>query len=261
MTAEGPLDGRPSERLEWRLTFVDSVDSTNAEAIRRAKAGEAAGFAISAVAQTAGRGRSGRVWSTAGTDLALSVLLRPALTPSAAAASSFVAALAVADFAAAHLPASSAPKIKWPNDVMIGDGKLSGILLEATGGSDGKVEWLVIGIGINLAPAARPAAANPIDIQSAGGPTLTPRQAAAGLLAELSRWIDIWLDQGFDPIRDAWRSRARDLGQKVVARLPNETIHGVARDLDVDGALILELPNGQERRIAAGDVFPLEAQG
>lgn len=260
MTVKSPL-ARENGRLEWRLTVLDTIDSTNAEAIRRAKAGEPAGFAISASAQTAGRGRSGRVWSTAGTDLALSVLLRPALAPAAAAAGSFVAALAVADFAASHLPASSTPKIKWPNDVMIGDGKLSGILLEATGGGDGKVEWLVIGMGVNLAPADRPAAANPIDIHSAGGPVLTTRQAADGLLAALGQWIDIWLDQGFAPIRDAWRSRARDLGQQVMARLPNETVYGVARDLAVDGALILDLPNGQERRIAAGDVFPLEARG
>lgn len=260
MTEDGPPGRDTPKGARWSLTAFDSIDSTNAEAVRRAKAGAPAGIAITASTQTAGRGRSGRGWSTAGADLALSVLLRPPLTPAAAAASSFVAALAVADFAAARLPAESAPKIKWPNDVMIGDGKLSGILLEASG-AGGQVEWLVIGIGVNLAPAERPGAANPIDIVTAGGLPLTPQEAATGLLDDLGRWVDIWLEQGFGPIRDAWRLRARDLGRQVAARLPNETIHGVARDLAEDGALILDLPDGSERLIAAGDVFPMEARG
>ena len=86
-------------------------------------------------------------------------------------------------------------------------------------------------------------------------------RAAAGVLAGVVAWCDVWVAQGFGPSRDAWRARARVLGREVAARLPHETIHGVARDLAADGALILDLPDGQERRIAAGDVFPLEAQG
>lgn len=241
----------------WRLDTRDSVDSTNAEAAKRARAGEPAGYAITAREQTAGRGRSGRAWSTGGHDLALSIILRPQLKPAAAAAAGFVAALAVYDLARDVLPTSAPLTIKWPNDVLIGDRKFSGILAEAASGADGYVDWLVLGMGVNLAPQQHDAAPHAIDLETAGGPRLLPKDAAARLLAHLDHWISQWLGQGFEPIRNVWRDRARDLGKPVVARLPNETVEGIALDLAADGALVLQLADGVERRISAGDVFPL----
>lgn len=241
----------------WRLETRDSIDSTNAEAARRARAGEPGGYAIIAREQTAGRGRSGRAWSTGVNDLALSILLRPQLKPAAAAAAGFVAALAVYDLAREVLPSTAPLTIKWPNDVLIGDRKLSGILAEAASGADGRVDWLVLGMGINLATQSRDAAPHAIDLESSGGKRLQPEEAADRLLAHLDHWIGQWLTQGFEPIRDAWRDRARDLGKPVVARLPNETVEGVALDLGADGALVLQLADGAERRVSAGDVFPL----
>ena len=213
---------------------------------------------MTARAQTQGRGRSGRVWSTGGADLALSVLLRPGVSPPDAAALSFAAALAVYDLAKAVLPEGAPLAIKWPNDVMVGDRKLSGILLEAASGPDGLVDWLIIGMGVNLAPAPHRDAPQAIDLVSAGGARLTPEAAASRLLECLGHWLEAWRAEGFAPIRDAWRARARDLGRAVIARLPNETVEGVALDLAEDGALVLALPDGGERRIAAGDVFPLD---
>ena len=241
----------------WRLQRFDSIDSTNAEAIRQAKAGAAAGLAISARGQTQGRGRSGRSWSTLGDDLALTVLIRPRVKPAFAATASFVAAVAVHDLARAVLPPDAPLAIKWPNDVMIGDEKLCGILLEASSDGAGMIDWLAIGIGVNLAPDDARDIPHAIDLVSAGGERLTPDDAADRLLAHLERWLDVWLAEGFAPIRQAWRERARDLGRRVVARLPNESIEGVARDLAPDGALVLELADGGRRLIAAGDVFPL----
>ncbi len=245
----------------WRLDRRASIDSTNAEAARRARAGEPAGYAITAQEQTKGRGRSGRAWSTGGADLALSILLRPRLKPAAAAAAGFVAALAVFDLAKSVLPAGAPLTIKWPNDVLIGDGKLSGILAEAASGADGNVDWLVLGTGVNLAPQSHAVAPHAIDLETAGGPRLQPADAAARLLMHLDHWLEPWLTDGFEPIRTAWRERARDLGKPVIARLPNETVEGRALDLAADGALILQLADGGERRISAGDVFPLAANG
>ena len=240
----------------WRIERHVEIDSTNAEAARQAKAGAAAGLAVTARAQTQGRGRGDRVWGTAGQDLALSILLRPALAPSAAATVGFVAAPAVYDLAKSLLPADAPVAIKWPNDVMIGDAKLSGILAEASGAGP-TVDWLVLGIGVNLVPTDRPGAANPIDLTTAGGPTLDPDDAADRLLGHLNPWLAQWLGQGFAPIRAAWLARARDIGRQVIARLPNELVAGQALDLADDGALVLALPDGRRRRIAAGDVFPL----
>jgi BirA family biotin operon repressor/biotin-[acetyl-CoA-carboxylase] ligase len=241
----------------WRLDRRASIDSTNAEVVRQAKLGAAAGLAIQAREQVQGRGRSGRAWSTGGNDLALSILLRPALTPANAATVSFVAALAVYDLARDVLPSDTPLAIKWPNDVMIGQTKLSGILAEAAAGAGGLVDWLVVGMGVNLAPESHDGAPQAIDLVTAGGKRIDPDAAADGLLLHLDHWLDLWLREGFGPIRETWRARARDLGQAVVARLPNETIEGQALDLAEDGALILALANGRERRIAAGDVFPL----
>jgi BirA family biotin operon repressor/biotin-[acetyl-CoA-carboxylase] ligase len=140
---------------------------------------------------------------------------------------------------------------------MIGQTKLSGILAEAAAGAGGLVDWLVVGMGVNLAPEPHDGAPQAIDLVTAGGKRIDPDAAADGLLLHLDHWLDLWLREGFGPIRETWRARARDLGQAVVARLPNETIEGQALDLAEDGALILALANGRERRIAAGDVFPL----
>lgn len=242
----------------WRLEEFSSIDSTNAEAIRRATDGAPAGLAIMAREQTKGRGRSGRSWMTAGNALAVTALVRPAMSPADAAAASFVAALAVYDLAKAELPADAPLAIKWPNDVMVGDRKLSGILLESSGARSGLVDWLVIGMGVNLAPMDYAEAPNAIDLVTAGAARrLDVREAAANLLGHLDVWLRRWMAEGFDPIRTAWRARARDLGRQVAARLPNETVHGRALDLAPDGALVLELADGGQRRIAAGDVFPL----
>lgn len=243
----------------WRLEEYASIDSTNAEAARRAAAGAPGGLAIMAREQTRGRGRDGRAWSTAGSDLALTALIRPAVPPAAAALASIVAAVATHDFAAAELPPDAPLAIKWPNDVMVGERKLSGILLEASGGRSGLVDWLAIGVGVNLAPMTYAAAPNAIDLVTAGaGRRLDARDAAVLLLGHLDRWLAVWKAEGFEPVRQAWRVRARDLGRRVVARLPNESVSGVARDLAPDGALALVLADGSERRIAAGDVFPLD---
>lgn len=251
----------PFRPCAWRLDSRDSIDSTNAEAVRRARAGEAAGYAVTAREQVAGKGRSGRNWSTGGNDLALSILIRPQLSPAAAAAIGFVAALAVYDLAKSVLPVDAPLTIKWPNDVLIGDRKLSGILAEAASGADGLVDWLIVGIGVNLAPQTHEGAPHAIDLETAGGIRIAPDDAAMRLLGHLDHWLALWLGQGFEPVRQAWRSRARDLGKQVVARLPNESVEGVALDLAADGALVLRLADGAERRIAAGDVFPLADYG
>ena len=96
----------------WRLELFDTIDSTNAEASRRARDNEGAGLVVVSSSQTAGRGRSGRSWSTAGSDLAMSMLLRPGMPPAEAAKVAFVAALAVYDFASRFLPAAEQLAIK-----------------------------------------------------------------------------------------------------------------------------------------------------
>ena len=125
----------------YQLIRLEEIDSTNCEARRLAEAGEAGPVWIMARSQTAGRGRRGRAWLSAPGNLAATLLIRPARQPCGQL--SFAAALAAADVAE-HFAPTAPVTVKWPNDVLAGDRKMAGILLESTG------DWLAVGVGINL---------------------------------------------------------------------------------------------------------------
>ena len=127
----------------------DELDSTNAEARRRAEAGEGGPVWITAGRQTAGRGRRGRAWSTETGNLAAPLLTTTDVSAAEAAQLSFVAALAACDLADAWL-GEGAARLKWPNDVLVFGRKAVGILVESGSRPDGRL-WLAIGIGVNLA--------------------------------------------------------------------------------------------------------------
>jgi BirA family biotin operon repressor/biotin-[acetyl-CoA-carboxylase] ligase len=233
------------------------IDSTNAEARRRAEASEAGPLWITALRQSAGRGRRGRSWDTGAGNLAATLLLTTDLAPADAAQISFVAALAVADLARAYVPADRV-KLKWPNDLMIGGRKAAGILVESGKRNDGRL-WLATGVGINLAHAPddveRPATSFAANLAEAEDPPPTPLEALDRLSEAFAGWLNVWEAQGFSAIAEAWTVRAQGLGSPCVARLGSETVEGVAEGLDVDGALRLRLAGGTIRRITAGDVF------
>jgi BirA family biotin operon repressor/biotin-[acetyl-CoA-carboxylase] ligase len=236
------------------IVVFDEIDSTNAEARRRAEAGDRGPVWLFAHAQTAGQGRRGRAWETGQGNLAATLLLTIDRAPAEAAQLSFVAALAVADLAALYAPAHLI-SLKWPNDPMLAGRKLSGILLES-GPSQYGGQWMAVGIGVNLAnpPAApeRPATALARHMPP---PPPNPLTALDQLAEAFDRWFKLWLAEGFGPIAAAWTARAYGLGEPCVARIGSETVEGIAEGLDVDGALLLRLPDGLVRRIAAGDVF------
>ncbi len=232
----------------------DEMDSTNAEARRRAEAGEAGPLWITAAVQTAGRGRRGRAWSTQRGNLAATLLMVTDKPPAEAAQLSFVAALAACDLADTCLGVGAA-RLKWPNDVMVYGDKAVGILVESGARPDGRL-WLAVGIGINLrhAPSAveRPATAFADHMSS---PPPEPLEALEILAGAFQRWQALWTREGFAPIAAAWTSRALGLGERCEARLPNTTLSGIAEGMDPDGALRLRLDDGRLERVTAGDVF------
>ena len=236
------------------IEAYDALDSTNAEARRRAEAGAGGPVWITAAVQTAGRGRRGRAWSTERGNLAATLLMTTDLPPAEAAQVSFVAALAACDLADTCLGPGVA-RLKWPNDVLVHGRKAVGILVESGARSDGRL-WLAVGIGVNLAHAPqdveRPATAFADHMSS---PPPEPRAALEVLASAFERWRAAWATQGFPPIAAGWSERATGLGQRCEARLPNRTLTGVAEGLDPDGALRLRLDDGGLERITAGDVF------
>ena len=237
------------------IVAFEEIDSTNAEARRRAEAGEAGPVWLTAARQSAGRGRRGRVWDTSLGNLAATYLFTTVQAPAEVAQMSFVAALAVAELATAFAPAGLVT-LKWPNDTLIAGHKTAGILVESGPAPAGGL-WVAVGIGVNLTHAPQDLAPPALPPTCLGdhGRAPTPAEALTGLREAFEHWRMVWEGQGFAAIAAAWTARAHGLGEHCVARLPSETIKGIAEGLDADGALRLRTPDGSVRRITAGDVF------
>jgi len=238
----------------YRLVAFDTIDSTSDEAKRLALAGAPHGTAVWARRQEKGRGRRGRGWSSPEGNLYLSVLLRPDVAPPIAGQLTFVAALALAEAIEALTGPVPGLGLKWPNDLLIDGCKIAGILLESQAVPE-RLDWIVIGIGVNLrhhpAEAERPSTALSEVLSVAPG----AEAMRDALLPALDRRLRLWLAEGFAPVRAAWLERAVGLGQPVTVRLERETLPGRFAALDADGTLLLDQPDGTRRRIAAGDVF------
>ena len=179
--------------------------------------------------------------------------MRSEKSPGEAAQISFVAALAVADLAETCLGPGVA-RLKWPNDLLLHGKKAAGILVESGALADQSL-WLAVGIGVNLAHAPqdveRPACAFAEHLAAPPSPL-----AALDVLAgAFERRLTQWSRQGFAPIAEAWTRRAHGMGEPCEARLPGQTLWGVAEGLDTDGALRLRQDDGAIMRITAGDVF------
>lgn len=233
---------------------LDSVDSTNAEALRHAP-GPAW---VVAGEQTAGRGRRGRPWASPRGNFYGSLILSPREAPEIVALRSFAAALALHDACVALTGSPQAFALKWPNDVLLNGGKLAGILLESVGQGRG-VAHLVIGIGVNLIAAPDPSqveqgALCPVSLLAETGLRITPARFLDHLAPAYARWEEALTGRGFSPLREAWLSRAARLGEPIRARTGTETHEGIFETIDSTGALVLN-QGGQRRAIPAAEVF------
>jgi BirA family transcriptional regulator, biotin operon repressor / biotin---[acetyl-CoA-carboxylase] ligase len=244
----------PSLPPAYRLVALDRVGSTNEEAKRLARDGAEDGTLVWAREQTAGRGRRGRAWTSPPGNLYCSLVLRPELPPERATQLGFIAALAIGETAGGFVPPLVELHHKWPNDVLLGGRKVSGILLESQSAADGALDWLVLGMGVNVASAPEAAEFPATSLAAEGCPGLGPEPVLERLARHLLAWVDRWLDDGFAPVRAAWLRRAWRLGETIEARLPSETVRGRFADLDANGALVLET-GGARRHISSADVF------
>ena len=231
------------------IRTVAETGSTNADLITLARSGAEEGLWLRAERQSGGRGRQGRDWASPPGNLYVSTLVRLRPSDPLAATLALVAAVALDEAMRVWLPAGTALTIKWPNDLLIGGAKLSGILLERAG------DAVIVGIGVNLAHHPdlpdRPAtslAAHGADVDAA---------TFLDTLAEVfARWLARWRGEGLVPLRARWSERAHPAGTALNVRLPDgEAIDGLFERLDADGALILRLADGTARVIHAADVF------
>jgi BirA family biotin operon repressor/biotin-[acetyl-CoA-carboxylase] ligase len=238
-----------------RIIHLDSVDSTNAEALRRARAGERGPLWIVAREQSAGRGRRGAAWmSTQGNLHATLVLTDPA--PAAAAPQlGFVAGLAVRDAAVAVAPLlAAALALKWPNDLLCRARKISGILIEG----EGNPVTVAVGIGVNCRHHPDATAFPATDFAAEGadvGAAALLDHLVAAMQARLTQWNR---SAGFAAIRAAWLACAHGLAQGMRVRLAERETTGCFETIDDAGRLMLRVGNGELVQIAAGEVFPLD---
>ena len=244
--------GGPELPPPFTAVLRDSVGSTSDEAKALAAAGAAHGTLVWALEQTAGRGRLDRQWQSPRGNLYTSCILRPDVTPARAAELGFVAALAVAETVRALLPAAVPVALKWPNDVLVDGGKVAGILLEAQSGPRGAIDWLVLGMGINVVAAPTDTLYRAVALQPLGA-VADAKLVLELLYGALAERLDDWQRSGFAGIRARWLALARGLGQPIQIRQGAEMVEGRFVDLDPDGALVLETSGGR-RRITTGDV-------
>ena len=249
-----------TEPLNWSIATEQSATSTSDLAKRAVANGAPSGQAFLAIEQTAGRGRYGRHWDSQKGGMYLSVLLRPSVPVDQWFALSFAASLAVLEAVrsqlATHLSSAEMPQtgLKWPNDVIVAGGKISGILLEVEG------KALIVGSGVNIGPVGQVGSQNiaPIalaDIWPDGAGDLPqPYDFATAYLDRLAFWYDRFRQSGFGPIRDAWLENALFLGQQVAVQCDAKVLSGSFHDLGMDGTMLLLDDSDQTRHITTGDV-------
>lgn len=228
----------------FNIQHHERIGSTNDEARRLASSGAPHGTVVHADEQAAGRGRFGRTWFSPPGNLYLSVLLRLDVAPERVSQLSFVTAITVADAIDALLPKQSKATLKWPNDVLVDDGKIAGILVESVEGAQ------IIGIGVNVLEAPRNAPYKTSTLVGAGG-IATVDGARDILLDSLAKHLEAWMAHGFDPIRTAWLARAHPIGTPLRASIGGRTEEGLFAGLDEGGAMLLDTPEGRKRIVAA----------
>jgi BirA family biotin operon repressor/biotin-[acetyl-CoA-carboxylase] ligase len=236
--------------------YYDEIESTNVEAKALANRGAPEGTVVIAEAQTAGRGRLGRRWtSPAGKGLLFSALLRPMLPMSDAHMLTLVAACAAAE--ALESLAEVTVSIKWPNDLFIGDRKMGGILLEVAGEQD-DVDWVVVGMGVNVnteyaeLPVALRKTATSLKMAT-GGP-VDRSELLARLLLTLDAYYRHSLADGFERVVSDFRSRDYLLDRTVSVQTRDGAVVGLASGIDERGALLVQLPHRSVRSFHSGDV-------
>lgn len=243
---------RPAGAIGAQVECHETIDSTNDRAKELARAGAPHGTIVLADRQTAGRGRfSRRFYSPAGSGLYLSLILRPKMPAERAVC--LTAMLAVAVCRAIEAAANVEARIKWVNDVYIGDKKVCGILCEAGLDASGGVDHIIAGVGINVAPMVFPGdiAGIATSVSNACGKTVPRERVIDALIAQIAA-----LYAGLDDLSfmDEYRRRSNVIGRAVYVQRGDERFPARAVDINNAGSLIVQTADGVLQTLHSGEI-------
>jgi BirA family biotin operon repressor/biotin-[acetyl-CoA-carboxylase] ligase len=247
----------PYLKTKWlgrELLYLPETASTNNIAKNEAEKGAVHGLIVLADRQNAGKGRLGRTWVTETDEgICLSVLLRPPLLPSHASLLTLATAVAVAK---AFADIGVVSGIKWPNDLLVCGKKLCGILTEMKSDMD-RVEWVVVGIGINVMQKYFPTAIADVatSLYLAGAHDINRSQVAACVLNRLEDEYERLFNEGFATIHKDWLQYSVTIGRQVKVNTLLGTLEGKAVNMDDEGYLLIEKADGETEKIVSGDVI------
>jgi len=248
--------GLETETLGKNIKYFDSLASTMDIAFQLGVEGADEGTVVCAESQTKGKGRLGRSWaSPKGKGIYMSVILRPSVAPADAAKLTLLSAVATCE--AIEKLFNVKAKIKWPNDILVNNKKIAGILTELSAEMD-RVRFVVIGIGVNVNASLSQLPPNATSIRNETG----QKGSRIRLLQEILRSLEYWYggvsEHGFNAVIDRWKRLSSTLGQRVrVADLTGD-VEGEAIDLDEYGGLIIKGRNGLTVKRMTGDVVQVE---
>ncbi len=205
---------------------------------------------VLADAQQTGRGRHGREWISPVGNLYMTVALRPKGQRQYLGLYAYICGLALYDALKPHITAADIA-LKWPNDVMVNDQKMAGILMEFHHDTESGEDFLLIGMGVNIisAPEER------IALNMVGADAVKPLDIVEAFLGAFEHWQSSYVEQGTADILSTWQGRGWRLDEQVQVKLGSEIIKGRFGGFDEFGSLIILLENGEKRRITAGQLY------
>ncbi|WP_341752217.1 biotin--[acetyl-CoA-carboxylase] ligase [Candidatus Tisiphia endosymbiont of Piscicola geometra] len=233
-----------SWQKKYKLLIFDEIDSTSSEAIRMAKDCPDKNYVILAKNQTKSRGRNSRIWHSSLGNLHVSILLNHKINLSYIPQLSFVMAIVVyKTINSLSARSENSIKLKWPNDILINDKKVSGILLESI--SINNNNYLIIGIGINIKKSPVNIEQFATNLFDEGIEIKDIEYLLDILMINFEKCFSRWKEQGFSKIRQYWLKHAYKLGEMVSVNDGNTKISGIFKDIDEYGGIRIQLDDGK----------------
>ena len=255
MLADEIKSGLKTTILGREIYSYANTESTNTIAYDLAEKGAKEGVVVIAEKQDKGKGRLGRKWVSPPGGIYMSCVFRPDIMPAEIQEFTLVAALGVID-AVREVSTNIPVRIKWPNDILVRDKKLCGILTELKAESD-RIDFVVLGVGVNANTSEKSLPLNATSIKKEANRTISRLDLVKGLLKNLEKRYLKFKESGFSVFAGEIKANSVTIGKRVLVKSHNASFEGEASDIDQEGALIVRLDDGNARRVLSGDVTNL----